>query len=334
MIPKIIHYCWFGRGEKSPLIKKCIESWKRYCPDYKIIEWNEYNFNVNINNFTEEAYEAQKYAFVSDYLRLYVLYKYGGIYVDTDLEIKRNIDEFLKNRAFSGFEIENYIPTAIMGAEKGHPWIKSLLDYYKNRSFILENGKFDTTANPRIITEITKEKYDLDLTNVEQVLDDGIHIYPDYVFCNNVIESKNYSEHHFEGSWLGKNYKREYLKFKKNYNILLAIMDRLSRNADLEVSIRNYHAIYIFGSGYLTEYILKYFYTKEYAIDGIITREAKNTIYGEKVISIEELNNLNENDLIIVVPSYDYNVICDELKPITKAQIVSIEYFLGIRIIY
>lgn len=104
MIPKKIHYCWFGRGEKPKLAKKCIASWKKYCPDYEIIEWNEDNFDVNINSYTRMCYSKKKYAFLSDYVRLWVVYHNGGIYFDTDVELVKNPDFLLKNQAFFGFE--------------------------------------------------------------------------------------------------------------------------------------------------------------------------------------------------------------------------------------
>ena len=103
-IPKIIHYCWFGGGPISPESRKCIESWKKYCPDYKIIEWNEQNFEISQNRYAQQAYEAKKYAFVSDYVRLAVLYEYGGIYLDTDVELVRPLDELLEHKGFIGME--------------------------------------------------------------------------------------------------------------------------------------------------------------------------------------------------------------------------------------
>lgn len=235
MIPKRLHYCWFGKNEKSSLINTCISSWKKYCSDYEIIEWNEDNFDLSINRFAKEAYEMKKYAFVSDYVRLYVLNEYGGIYVDTDLEIRKNIDVFLNNRAFSSFESKEYIQTAIMGAEKGHPWIKELLDYYVNKPFVLNDKILDMTPNPVIITKITKEKYCLTLNNKEQILKDGIHIYPNYFFAVNNYYQKNYTVHHFNGSWVQHryDYKSEYIKFKKNYNILVNILQRINTMEEL-----------------------------------------------------------------------------------------------------
>ena len=113
MIPKTIHYCWFGRGEKPKLAKKCIASWKKYCPDYEIIEWNEDNFDINMNGYTKMCYEQKKYAFLSDYVRLYVVEKHGGLYFDTDVELLRNIDHMLDCEAFFGFESEEHVNTGL-----------------------------------------------------------------------------------------------------------------------------------------------------------------------------------------------------------------------------
>ena len=114
MIPKIIHYCWFGRKPKSEEFNKYLESWKRFCPDYEIKEWNESNFDLNKNDYCREAYEAKKWAFVADYVRLKVLEKYGGIYMDTDVELIKSLDKFLHYNAFMCFEFYFY----------RHSWIR------------------------------------------------------------------------------------------------------------------------------------------------------------------------------------------------------------------
>ena len=141
-IPKIIHYCWFGGNPLSEMEMKCIASWRKNCPDYEIKRWDESNFDIHINQYVQEAYEAKKWAFVSDYARLYLLSEYGGIYMDTDVEIVQNLDRFLVHNAFTGFEDDNHIPTAIMGAEKGHRWIKYLLSYYDGRHFYRDNNSY------------------------------------------------------------------------------------------------------------------------------------------------------------------------------------------------
>lgn len=207
MIPKKIHYVWLGKGKKSELTEKCIDSWKKHLPDYEIIEWNEDNFDLNCNKYLKQAYENKKYAFASDYIRLYVLYEYGGIYMDTDVEVIRNLDCFLDNKAFSGFENNNYIPTGIIACERKNRWIKYLLDDYNNISFIKENGTFDLTTNTVRITNTTKANYNLKLESSYQNLGDVV-FYPYDYFCPkdwetgiiNITEN-TYTIHHFNGSW-------------------------------------------------------------------------------------------------------------------------------------
>lgn len=224
-IPKVIHYCWFGNNPLPESVEKCINSWKVYLPDYKIIEWNENNFDIKMNSFVQQAYESKKFAFVTDYVRLFALYKYGGVYMDTDVEIIKNIDMFLINSAFSGFESEKQIPTAIMGAKKGNKWIKVLLDYYDNRDFILKDGSLDTTTNVTIITDITRNTFDIKLNNQYQVLE-NLTLYPKDYFCPKsyktgkiTITDNTYAIHHFSGSWLNT----ESIKKRKNNHQLINV---------------------------------------------------------------------------------------------------------------
>ena len=222
-IPKIIHYCWFGRGEKPELAQKCIESWKKYCSDYEFKEWNEDNFDISSNEYVKQAYELKKYAFVTDYVRLYALYNDGGIYMDTDVEALKPIDVFLKHKAFSSFENNNMIPTGIMAAEKGNEWIKDLLDEYKDLTFLDKDGKMDLTTNVVRITNLTKEKYGLKLESSYQDLKNGIvTIYPYDYFCPKDWETgkinlteNTYTIHHFSGSWHGEKEKKQAEKYKK-----------------------------------------------------------------------------------------------------------------------
>lgn len=206
MIPKVIHYCWFGRNSKPKLAEKCIKSWKKYCPDYQIIEWNEDNFDINSNVFVKEAYEAKKWAFVTDYVRLWAIYTMGGVYMDTDVEVVRNIDEFLKHEAYSGFESLSYVPTGIMAGVKANPVYADFLRYYNGRHFIQADGSFDTETNTKIITGIMKEK-GLRCDNTYQVID-GFAFYPSDYFCpldsgtGLINKTKNTATiHHFTGSW-------------------------------------------------------------------------------------------------------------------------------------
>lgn len=219
-IPKVIHYCWFGKGEKPKLAKKCIKSWKKYLPDYEIIEWNEENFDINSNQYVKEAYESKKYAFVSDYVRLYALCNYGGIYMDTDVEVIKSLDEFLVHDAFSGFESLQDAMTGIMGCKKNFNLFKEFLDYYTDRSFIKENEELDTTTNVRIMNNILN-KCGL-ISNNELQTVNGLTIYPKTYFCPlsfNSIESEfsnnTYTIHHFSGSWMTKEEKKVMHNMKK-----------------------------------------------------------------------------------------------------------------------
>lgn len=217
-IPKKIHYCWFGRGEKPELAIKCIESWKKFLPDYEIIEWNEDNFDVNMNRYVKEAYENKKFAFVTDFVRLYVLYNYGGIYMDTDVEVLKPLDIFLKHPAFSGFENNNFIPTGIMASKKNNKWVKLLLDDYNDISFVKEDGTFDLTTNVIRISNTTQKNYALKLDNTYQDLGDVV-FYPHDYFCPKdwdtgdiYLTENTYTIHHFSGSWHTKKEKKQLAK--------------------------------------------------------------------------------------------------------------------------
>lgn len=209
-IPKIIHYCWFGNGEMPELALKCIESWKTHLPDYEIVEWSEKNFDIKkAPKYVQEAYYARKYAFVTDYVRLYAIYNFGGIYMDTDVEVLKPLDKFLHHPAFSGFEDNNCVPTGIMASVKGGLWAKDQLEYYhdKKRRFFLPSGEIDQTTNVVIITEYMLSK-GLIQDNSYQEFDKLITMYPSDYFCpkswstgNINITSNTHTIHHFAGSW-------------------------------------------------------------------------------------------------------------------------------------
>lgn len=212
MIPKKIHYCWFGGKELPEDVKSYIETWKKYCPDYEIIEWNENNFDVTQNQYCKEAYEAKKWAFVSDYARLKVLYDFGGIYMDTDVEVVRPLDDLLQYNWFSGFESEDRIPTGTMGAGWNSTVIKIFLDNYNERHFIKDDGSFDLTTNVEVMTKLLKEKYKVQLNNTRQIFDNNSLLLPfDYLcaksfFTGEISKTENtYTIHHFKGTWRTKN---------------------------------------------------------------------------------------------------------------------------------
>lgn len=207
-IPRIVHYCWFGRGEKPKKIVDCMASWKMHLSDYQFVEWNEDNFYINANPYVKEAYEAKKYAFVSDYARLHALYQYGGIYLDTDVEVVKPLDRFLVHEAFSGFEDETFLQSGTMGAVPKHGWIKELLEDYEGRHFVKPDGTYDTTTNTAVISRIC-ERHGLLLNGQHQVLDNGVVFYPrtyfspfDYINGGSFLSEESYSIHHFAQSWL------------------------------------------------------------------------------------------------------------------------------------
>ena len=213
-IPKVIHYCWFGRGELPSLAKKCIASWKKYCPDYKIVCWNEDNFDINENKYAREAYEAKKWAFVSDYARLKVLYDEGGIYLDTDVELIKPIDDLIKNNGYMGFDDMGIIATGLgFACEKGNELVGELLKDYADISFVLSDGKYDTTPCPDRNTQ-TLKRLGMDLEVKDQVFM-GIRMLPEDYLCplkyytgKKKITQNTYSIHHFQASWTSATSKR------------------------------------------------------------------------------------------------------------------------------
>ena len=182
MIPKILHYCWFGKKKLPALAKKCIASWKKYCPDYELIHWNEDNFDLNSNTYVREAYDSGKFAFVTDYVRLWALYRYGGIYMDTDVEVIKSLDKFLVHPAFSGFETSDAVPTGIMASEQYGKWAESELKYYEHRHFLKKDGSIDITTNTKVITEHLAES-GFRFDNTYQEHKSVIVIYPQDFFC-------------------------------------------------------------------------------------------------------------------------------------------------------
>lgn len=214
MIPKVIHYIWVGGKPLTPLAEKCIASWKKYCPDYEIKRWDETNFDINQNKYCKEAYENKKWAFVSDYIRLKVLYEEGGIYMDTDVEVIKPLDNLLNLSAFSGFEDDTMIPTGIIASEKRNKWTEQLLKDYDNKNFVNEDGSFDLTTNVVLITENTKKQYpEIQLNNTLQQFE-NVSFYPKDYFCpkshtdGKIRKTQNtYTIHHFAGSWIKKSVK-------------------------------------------------------------------------------------------------------------------------------
>ena len=208
-IPKTIHYCWFGEKEIPKQQKKWMKSWKDYCPEYEIVEWNESNYDVHKTKYISQAYEMKKWAFVSDYARIDIINNYGGVYLDTDVELIKNIDLMLMNDAFCGFELSQYVAYGLgFGSRKNNPILEDIKGYYDNNSFILDNGNLNQTACPIVQTEVMK-KYGLKCNGEFQIVN-GMAVYPSRVLCGMSpisfrVEKDplyTYAIHHYEGSWV------------------------------------------------------------------------------------------------------------------------------------
>lgn len=221
-IPKKIHYCWFGGAELPELAIRCMESWREYCPDYEIICWDESNSDLESCQFVREAYAAEKWAFVSDYMRLKVVEEHGGIYLDIDVELLKPLDPFLEHQGFMGFEqAKPYcVNTGLgFGAVAHHPVIQKLMENYENTPFVKADGSFDMLPCPARDTEVLIS-FGLNQSNERQVLN-GIAIYPFNYFspvsvsgvC--AINSETVSVHHYNGSWLD-DLSKKFISNKKN----------------------------------------------------------------------------------------------------------------------
>lgn len=259
MIPKKIHYCWFGGNPLPKLAEKCIESWKKYCPDYEIIEWNETNYDLESCTYVEEAYKAQKWAFVSDFARLDIVYNHGGIYLDIDVELLKNLDELLKNKVFFATEQVGLINTGlIFGAEIKNPNVKLLLDEYTHIHFTISENVYDTLPCPQRNTHPFLNK-GLQKEDEIQVINEAVIFPPEY-FCpidNETkeckITSNTYSVHHFGASWISKDDKKIQKQFEiydKKYCRIIAMILK-ARYEYMTI----YHKLRI-------KYIVKFMYAK------------------------------------------------------------------------
>ncbi len=199
-IPKKIHYVWVGGQEKPKDIQRCMSTWMKHLADYEIIEWNERNFDIHSHPFVQSAYEAKKWAYVSDYIRAWAIYKYGGIYLDTDVLVLDNFDAFLTHRAFVGYENPNYPFTAVFGAEAKHPLVERILRDYDGKQFTFDKNDQMAGVNTKSVSEILIQEFGCQLGNLEQDLETGIHVYPDTILCN---PSQNSTTIHvFTGTWM------------------------------------------------------------------------------------------------------------------------------------
>lgn len=244
MIPKILHLCWLS-GEPYPReIQKCLDTWKEKLSDYSIMLWDLSKVDINVCNWTKQAYDKKKYAFVADYVRFYALYNYGGIYLDSDVEVLRKFDDLLAQDFFFGFEYTAVPEAAVVGANKGLPWIKTCLDWYLNNDYLDQNGSERQVIAPLVL------KYGFESTLNYELFDTGdvqlVHggtVYPyDYFSAWNgytetaLISERTYSVHHFYSAWLKKGLA---LKATRKMHVLLIKMLGKQRYNKAMNKIRN-----------------------------------------------------------------------------------------------
>lgn len=243
MIPKIIHYCWFGRTTMPDELQKYVDEWRLFYPDFQFMRWDEDNFDVSQYAFTKEAYSLKKYAFVSDFVRLWAVYKYGGLYMDTDIKVLKSVTSMFDNRFFTAIEYHEdnvrllnigslitsdgkkknkddiirdiCVESSIFATEKGHPFIKDCLSYYEDRHFILEDGSLNDKIIIPMVMGLMAEKYGFRYVNEEQHLEEGILLLPDEYFTHPTKQTSNtMALHMVKNSW------KEYTFFQRVYSKL------------------------------------------------------------------------------------------------------------------
>ncbi|NLF28662.1 MAG: glycosyl transferase [Clostridiales bacterium] len=207
MIPRVVHYCWFGGNPFPKKIVRCMKSWKKHLPDYEFRLWNEENFDVNAYPFAKEAYRAKNWAFVADICRLHALVACGGIYLDADVEVVRPLDDLLSLRAFIGFDGETYPEMETLGAEKGFPIFREMLDHCAGRELFLEDGRMDTAPLPHSVTPVLLRHGFRADGSAQEI--DGLTVFPGDYFSPMAFDSgkvkgteNTYTVHHYAGTWL------------------------------------------------------------------------------------------------------------------------------------
>lgn len=214
MIPKIVHYCWLSNDPIPEKLKTCMESWKKKLPDYEFILWDSNKFNINSSLWVKQAFENKKYAFAADYIRLYAIYNYGGIYMDMDIEVLKSFNDLMNESYFLGYELEEEgIEAGIFAAAQGSMWLKDCLDYYSNRQFLDSEGHYDMNPLPQIMYNCLRKKHKLICRTSTRITSSMpyIEIFPrDYFTAKSfqtgiiTVTSNTYTIHHFAGTWIPK----------------------------------------------------------------------------------------------------------------------------------
>lgn len=256
MIPKKIHFCWFGNNPKSESILKNIDSWKKYNTDYEIFEWNESNCDISENIFIRKAYEQKKYAFVSDMIRVKKVYEHGGFYLDTDMQVTSSFDELREYDCVCGFELLKKPFSAFFGSIEKHVFVKDMLNYYMvQKDFVME-------SNTNLFSKLLIDKYGANhLKDEFQLLQNNIALFPSAAFSLDI--PKNYVIHHFEGSWLDNNQ-----TFFKQYVNMYGVLNELIASKNSKETIHHLiHHNKIFTTEQILDkiplkYIVKYLLQK------------------------------------------------------------------------
>lgn len=236
MIPKILHYVWLGRGDQSDTIKRCIESWEKHLPDYKIMFWNEDTYDISqAPTFVQTAYKARKWAFASDYVRLWALYNYGGVYLDTDTEVLKPLDTFLENRLFIGTQVFSIdinkkekknvtnLSMGVIGSEIHHSYIKDCMSALEHSNIVKSDGSIDTTVTNYSMSDILHNKYGFVVEDRIQELKEGIVVYPSTVFADRLaptVSPDAYTFHWGEMSWFQPKPRGLFYKICWNLNLM------------------------------------------------------------------------------------------------------------------
>lgn len=236
MIPKIIHYVWLGHGEMSDTIKRCIHSWEEKLPNYEIMRWDESNYDINnAPRFVQETYNEKKWAFASDYVRLWALYNYGGVYLDTDTEVKKNIDIFLEHRFFIGTQVfcidinkkqkknVTNLSMGIIGSEAGHPYLKDCMDQIESSHIVRNDGTIDTKVTNYTMSDILQTKYSFIVEDKKQYLKENIIVYPSSVFADRLSPVQYpdaYTFHWGEMSWFQPQERGLFYRICWNLNLM------------------------------------------------------------------------------------------------------------------
>ena len=239
MIPKKIHYCWFGGNPLPKEAIKCIESWKKFCPDYEIIEWNESNYDLNKNEYVKFTYENKKFAFLSDYVRLDIIYNEGGIYLDTDMEITKDISDILLNECFLGVEDSGLINSAVIGAKEPHnKFIDELIKSYDEKEKFNSEDIYAMTIPRQITEKLNKLGFNKEFNDIQKFYDGKVVVYPreyfyplSYDHQDNKFTANSCMIHHYDSTWASKPEKAKLFFRRHNMKFML-------RSVDICVSIK------------------------------------------------------------------------------------------------